>query len=156
MLWNMSSQSRIIPCLSQILRHCSSFIRPPTPVSFLSERPAWPCKPRRSLALDQSENPIAVYPATHPGLKEENEEGVTYLGDLSPSTCPTTAPPVSEGDEQGAQLVFLDMAQNIVAYDITSWCLSLEGSSFFLHVFFVCSSHVCTQMCVSVFFHQMG
>ncbi|XP_052027916.1 meiosis initiator protein isoform X2 [Apodemus sylvaticus] len=82
----------------------------------VSERPAWPYKPRRSLTLDQAENPITV----HPGLKEENEEGATYPGDLSPSTYPTTEPSVSEGDGQGAQLVFLDMAQNIVAYDITS------------------------------------
>ncbi|XP_028634550.1 basic helix-loop-helix and HMG box domain-containing protein 1 [Grammomys surdaster] len=82
----------------------------------VSERPAWPYKPRRSLALDQAENPITV----HPGLKEENEEDATYLGDLSPSTYPTTEPSMSEGDGQGAQLVFLDMAQNIVAYDITS------------------------------------
>ncbi|GAB1291638.1 Meiosis initiator protein [Apodemus speciosus] len=82
----------------------------------VTERPAWPYKPRRSLTLDQAENPITV----HPGLKEENEEGATYLGDLSPSTYPTTEPSVSEGDGQGAQLVFLDMAQNIVAYDITS------------------------------------
>eukprot|EP00073_Rattus_norvegicus_P043458 XP_017445487.1 PREDICTED: basic helix-loop-helix and HMG box domain-containing protein 1 isoform X1 [Rattus norvegicus] len=116
-----TEQQHSTPCSSQksgLWSNCSK----PRKKKFtqVSERPAWPCKPRRSLALDQSENPIAVYPATHPGLKEENEEGVTYLGDLSPSTCPTTAPPVSEGDEQGAQLVFLDMAQNIVAYDITS------------------------------------
>nr|XP_021497831.1 basic helix-loop-helix and HMG box domain-containing protein 1 [Meriones unguiculatus] len=60
----------------------------------VSERPVWPYKSRRSLVLDQSENQMTTYP----GLKEEN----------------------GEGDGRGAQLVFLDMAQNISAYDITS------------------------------------
>ncbi|XP_031239977.1 basic helix-loop-helix and HMG box domain-containing protein 1 [Mastomys coucha] len=82
----------------------------------VSERPGWPYKPRRSLALDQAENPITI----HPGLKEENEEGATYSGDLSPSTYATTELSVAEGDGQGDQLVFLDVAQNIIAYDITS------------------------------------
>ncbi|XP_029336068.1 basic helix-loop-helix and HMG box domain-containing protein 1 isoform X4 [Mus caroli] len=82
----------------------------------VSEHPSWPYNPRRSLALDQAENPITI----HPGLKEENEECATYPGVLSPSTYPTTEPSVSEGDGQGAQLVFLDMAQNIIAYDIPS------------------------------------
>ncbi|XP_029388158.1 basic helix-loop-helix and HMG box domain-containing protein 1 isoform X2 [Mus pahari] len=80
----------------------------------VSERPPWPYNPRRSLALDQAENPITI----HPGLKEENEECVTCPGVLSPSTYPTTEPSASEGDGQGAQLVFLDMAQNIIACDI--------------------------------------
>ncbi|XP_076428676.1 meiosis initiator protein isoform X16 [Peromyscus maniculatus bairdii] len=52
------------------------------------------------------------------GQKEEN--GATYPRDLSPGTHPTTAPSLLEGDGGGAQLVFLDMAQNIVAHDITS------------------------------------
>ncbi|XP_011249056.1 meiosis initiator protein isoform X4 [Mus musculus] len=82
----------------------------------VSEHPSWPYNPRRSLALDQAENPNTI----HPGLKEENEECATYPGVLSPSTYPTTEPSVSEGDGQGAQLVFLDMAQNIFAYDILS------------------------------------
>lgn len=123
---------------------------PLTPVSILSERPAWPYKPRCSLALDQAENPITV----HPGLKEENEEGATYPEDLSLSTYPTTEPSVSEVGGQGAQLVFLDMAQNIVAYDITSWCLSLEGSPFFICM---CpfSTPNCVYMCVFVLSHRL-
>ncbi|XP_076428635.1 meiosis initiator protein isoform X6 [Peromyscus maniculatus bairdii] len=80
----------------------------------VSERPTWPQKPRHSLALDQSENLVTA----HPGQKEEN--GATYPRDLSPGTHPTTAPSLLEGDGGGAQLVFLDMAQNIVAHDITS------------------------------------
>ncbi|XP_059136830.1 meiosis initiator protein isoform X2 [Peromyscus eremicus] len=80
----------------------------------VSERPTWPQKPRHSLALDQSENLVTA----HPGQKEEN--GATYPRDLSPGTHPTTAPSLLEDDGGGAQLVFLDMAQNIVAHDITS------------------------------------
>uniref|UniRef100_A0A8C2MPL2 Meiosis initiator n=1 Tax=Cricetulus griseus TaxID=10029 RepID=A0A8C2MPL2_CRIGR len=82
----------------------------------VSERPTWPQKPRRSLALDQPENLATA----HPGQKEENGEGATYPRDLSPGTHPTTALSLSEDDGGGAQLVFLDMAQNIVAYDMTS------------------------------------
>ncbi|XP_036038848.1 basic helix-loop-helix and HMG box domain-containing protein 1 isoform X2 [Onychomys torridus] len=82
----------------------------------VSERPTWPQKPRHSLALDQSENLVTA----HPGQKEENGEGATYPRDLSPGTHPTTAPSLLEGDGGGAQLVFLDMAQNIVDHDITS------------------------------------
>ncbi|XP_060237308.1 meiosis initiator protein [Meriones unguiculatus] len=82
----------------------------------VSERPVWPYKSRRSLVLDQSENQMTTYP----GLKEENGEGTICPRDLSPSIHPTTIPSLSEGDGRGAQLVFLDMAQNISAYDITS------------------------------------
>ncbi|XP_051063165.1 meiosis initiator protein [Phodopus roborovskii] len=90
--------------------------RPRKKFTRVSERPTWPQKPRRSLALDQPENLVTA----HPGQKEENGEGATYPRDLSPGTHPTTAPALSEGDGGGSQLVFLDMAQNIVAYDITS------------------------------------
>jgi hypothetical protein len=127
---------------------------PLTPVSILSEHPSWPYNPRRSLALDQAENPNTI----HPGLKEENEECATYPGVLSPSTYPTTEPSVSEGDGQGAQLVFLDMAQNIFAYDILSWCLSLEGSSFFICMCSFSAPHpplMCTRACLFVLFHRL-
>ncbi|MEJ1286300.1 putative gene 4969 [Cricetulus griseus] len=90
----------------------------------VSERPTWPQKPRRSLALDQPENLATA----HPGQKEENGEGATYPRDLSPGTHPTTALSLSEDDGGGAQLVFLDMAQNIVAYDMTRSPLA-SGSS---------------------------
>lgn len=125
MLWNETAQSRRVPSLSQILR---ILVTPPCPLtlSILSERPTWPQKPRHSLALDQSENLVTA----HPGQKEEN--GATYPRDLSPGTHPTTAPSLLEGDGGGAQLVFLDMAQNIVARDITSWCLSSVGTYYFI------------------------
>lgn len=93
--------------------------RPLTPVSIPSEHPVWPYKPLHSLSLDQSENVVNTYP----GLKEENGEAASYPRDLSPSIHPTTAESLSGSDGQGGQLVFLDVAQNIVAYDITSWCL---------------------------------
>ncbi|XP_051017967.1 meiosis initiator protein [Acomys russatus] len=80
-----------------------------------SEPPVWPSKPHHSLSLDQSEYVVNICP----GLKEENVEGATYPRDLSPSTHPTTAQSLSGGDGQEGQLVFLDLAQNIVAYDIT-------------------------------------
>nr|XP_034377728.1 basic helix-loop-helix and HMG box domain-containing protein 1 isoform X1 [Arvicanthis niloticus] len=104
------------PSSSQKSSLWNTSLKPQKKFTQVSERPAWPYKPRCSLALDQAENPITV----HPGLKEENEEGATYPEDLSSSTYPTTEPSVSEVGGQGAQLVFLDMAQNIVAYDITS------------------------------------
>lgn len=46
--------------------------------------------------------------------------------------------------------MFLDMAQNIVAYDMTSWCLSSAGTYYFICV---CSSSVptvCTCLCAFV------
>ncbi|OBS64858.1 hypothetical protein A6R68_06607 [Neotoma lepida] len=106
------------PSSSQKSHLWGNYFRPRKKKKFsrVSERPTWPQKPRCSLALDQSENLVTA----HPGQKEENGESATHPRDLSPGTHPTTAPSPLEGDGGRAQLVFLDVAQNIVACDITS------------------------------------
>lgn len=147
----MTVQNRRVLSLGQILRHPSVLTKPPDSVSILSERPTWPQKPCRSLALNQPENLITAYP----GQKEENREGATYPRDFSPGTHPTSALSLSESDGGGAQLVYLDMAQNIVAYDIISWCLSSAGTYCFICM---CSSlppTVCVHvLCICVLLHR--
>lgn len=138
----MTVQNRRVLSLGQILRHPSVLTKPPDSVSILSERPTWPQKPRRSLALNQPENLVTAYP----GQKEENREGATYPRDFSPGTHPTSALSLSESDGGGAQLVYLDMAQNIVAYDIISWCLSSAGT----YCLFACVL-LCPPLCVYMY-----
>lgn len=120
--------------LGQILRHPSVLTKPPDSVSILSECPTWPQKPRCSLALNQPENLVTAYP------------GATYPRDLSPGTLPTSALSLSESDGEGAQLVYLDMTQNIVAYDIISWCLSSAGTYCFICMCFSLPPTVCVHV----------
>ncbi|KAL6085896.1 hypothetical protein STEG23_010897 [Scotinomys teguina] len=81
--------------------------RPRKKFTQVSECPTWPQKP---------ENLVTE----HPGQREANGKGATYPRDLSPGTHPTTTLSLLEDDGGEAQLVFLDMDQDIVVHDITS------------------------------------
>uniref|UniRef100_A0A8C6W3A9 Meiosis initiator n=1 Tax=Nannospalax galili TaxID=1026970 RepID=A0A8C6W3A9_NANGA len=118
--WKHSTPSSS-PCF-QKSRLWGACQKPPQNKKFtqVSERPTWSQKPHRSLTLGQPEKLVTLSPSQEEG----KGEAATSPRHYCPSKHLRTAPSLSQGDGV-AQLVFLDMAENIeniAACDITSDC----------------------------------